>query len=66
MQWGDVQCGLQRMVTGGRCDVAGCYETAFWLVVYGPKTAHLCTKHTRARMTKKVGRSAEGFAKDWI
>jgi hypothetical protein len=44
------QAILERVVTGERCDVFGCYELAVWLVCYGKETSHWCPKHTRIQM----------------
>jgi hypothetical protein len=44
------QTGIQRVVTGNRCEVQGCYEMALWLVSYRDDTSHLCAKHTRSAM----------------
>ncbi len=43
-------CGLQRVVTGNRCEVIGCYEMAIWMVSYGSKLHHWCARHTRVNM----------------
>lgn len=42
--------GLQRVVTGNRCEVQGCYQMALWLVTCKEETSHLCGKHTRSSM----------------
>ncbi len=44
------QFGLQRLVTGNRCEVQGCYEVALWLLRNKDATKHLCAKHTRSSM----------------
>jgi hypothetical protein len=44
------QTGLQRVITGNRCEVQGCYQMALWLISYGAETSHLCAKHTRTAM----------------
>ena len=41
---------VQRLVTGNRCELQGCYEMAFWLVTFGSDTSHRCPKHTREYM----------------
>jgi hypothetical protein len=42
--------GLQRVITGNRCEVQGCYEMALWLVTFKDENSHLCGKHTRSCM----------------
>jgi hypothetical protein len=44
------QAGLQRLVTGHRCEVQGCYRMALWLVSFESETSHWCSKHTRVFM----------------
>ncbi len=50
MQSSTEQVGLQRLVTGNRCEVQECYEMALWLVSFKSETSHWCAKHTRANM----------------
>ena len=44
------QALLERLITGGRCEVEGCYEMAVWLVSFNEEAAHWCPKHTRINM----------------
>jgi hypothetical protein len=44
------QTGLQRLVTGRRCEVQGCYNMALWLVLFESEASHWCSKHTRIFM----------------
>jgi ribosomal protein L16/L10AE len=66
MQREAAQLSLQRLVTGGRCEVPACYELALWLVVCGPSIVHLCAKHTRVRMAKGVSGAPKFSAKNWV
>ncbi len=44
------QAVLERMVTGERCEVKGCYENAIWLVSLNDDAFHWCPRHTKMRM----------------
>jgi len=44
------QALIERVVTGGRCEVKGCYELADWLVSYNDEISHWCPKHTIMKM----------------
>jgi len=44
------QALIERVVTGGRCEVKGCYELADWLVSYNDQVSHWCPKHTIMKM----------------
>ena len=55
MQGETTQFGIQRLVTGARCELPGCYEMALWLISYGTKTLHYCAIHTRATMREGYG-----------
>ena len=52
MQNATSQTGLQRLVTGNRCDVQGCYQMALWLVSFKGESSHRCLKHTMMLMQK--------------
>ncbi|HUK80779.1 MAG TPA: hypothetical protein VLU91_08990 [Nitrososphaerales archaeon] len=44
------QALIERLVTGTRCEVKGCYELADWLVSCNDKVFHWCPKHTIMKM----------------
>jgi len=44
------QALIERLVTGDRCEVKGCYELAIWLISFNDETTHWCARHTRTRM----------------
>jgi len=44
------QALLERLITGERCEVKGCYELAVWLVSFNDEEAHWCSRHTITRM----------------
>ena len=54
------QAGIQRMVTGNRCEEQRCGEIALWLVTYNGKTSHWCAKHTRMFMRNRDVRGKKG------
>lgn len=54
------QATIDRMVTGDRCEVKGCYEVAVWVISFSEDRWHLCPKHTRMRM-RETNRWAEAF-----
>jgi len=44
------QAMLERLITGERCEVEGCYDLAVWLVSFDDEASHWCSKHTRIKM----------------
>ena len=51
------QMGIQRLVTGNRCEAQGCYKMALWLVSIKSETSHWCVKHTNDYMRKAAKRT---------
>lgn len=50
MQGATTEAGIQRLVTGNRCEAGGCFEMAIWLVRWKASSSHWCAKHTIAKM----------------
>jgi hypothetical protein len=50
MQKSKTQAVMERVVTGSKCEVHGCYEMAVWLVSFREATHHWCPKHMREKM----------------
>ncbi len=45
--------GMQRLVTGFRCEKNSCTEQAEWFISMGVHSYHWCAKHTVSRMEEK-------------